>query len=80
MCLVACLPILLLAFAWSSMPSVTRPTGIRAGVPAAEPQTTDHSTGEAVSYFYAVLLEKIGTLTPSRQAGATKAGPDGPFG
>lgn len=33
------------------------------------PLTIDHSTGEAVSYFYAVLLEKIGTLTPSRQAG-----------
>lgn len=34
-----------------------------------KPLTFDHSTGEAVSYFYAVLLEKIGALTPSRQAG-----------
>lgn len=33
------------------------------------PLTIDHSIGEAVSYFYAVLLEKIGTLTPNRQAG-----------
>lgn len=38
-------------------------------LPAVEPQTIDHSTGEAVSYFDAVLLEKTGTLTPSIQAG-----------
>lgn len=64
----ACLVLSLEAIAWPSMRVGRTAEGIRAGPPAAEPQTIDHSTGEAVSYFHVVLLEKIGTLTPSRQA------------